>query len=109
MGLISLGHSICEAADGNEALAQFDAVGEVDLVITDVVMPGKDGIETLVELRKRHKNLKVLVISCGGQVGAPTYPRKTRILGANRILEKPFKLPDLQEAVSELLASRPSA
>jgi CheY-like chemotaxis protein len=75
LGLTSLGHTICEAADGNEALAQFDAVGQVDLVITDVVMAGKDGIETLVELRKRRKDLKVLVISGGGQVGASTYLR----------------------------------
>jgi len=109
LGLVSLGHSICEAADGNEALAQFDAEGGVDLVITDVVMAGKDGIETLVELRKRHKSLKVLVISGGGQVGASTYLRMAGILGANRTLEKPFTLPDLQAAVTEMLAGSPSA
>ncbi len=109
LGLASLGHSICEAADGNEALAQFDAVGEVDLVITDVVMAGKDGIETLVELRKRRKDLKVLVISGGGQVGASTYLRMAGILGANRTLEKPFTLPDLQSAVTEMLAEAPAA
>jgi len=105
LGLTSLGHTICEAADGNEALAQFDAVGQVDLVITDVVMAGKDGIETLVDLRKRRKDLKVLVISGGGQVSASTYLRMAGILGANRTLEKPFTLPDLQAAVTEMLAA----
>lgn len=99
----AIGHSVCEAGDGNEAVAQFEALNAVDLVITDVVMAGKDGIETLVELRRRRKDLKIIVISGGGQVGASTYLRMARILGANKTLEKPFTLTDLQTLVTELL------
>lgn len=101
--LEALGHTVNEAADGNEALVQFDAIGGIDLVITDVVMAGKDGIEILMDLRRRHKDLKILVISGGGQVGALTYLRMAGTLGANRTLEKPFTLTDLQVAVTGLL------
>lgn len=99
----AIGHSVCEAADGNEAVAQFEALHSVELVITDVVMAGKDGIETLVELRRRRKDLKIIVMSGGGQVGASTYLRMAGILGANKTLEKPFTLTDLQTVVTELL------
>jgi CheY-like chemotaxis protein len=97
------GHSVCEAEDGNEAVAQYEALSFVGLVITDIVMAGKDGIETIVELRRRRKDLKILVISGGGQVGASTYLRMAGILGANMTLEKPFSAADLKAAVDHLL------
>jgi CheY-like chemotaxis protein len=105
LGLASSGHSICEAADGDGALAQFDAVGEVDPVITDVVMAGKDGIERPEEVRKRREDPKAFVISGGGQVGASNYLRMAGILGANRTLEKPFTSPDLRVAAAETLVA----
>lgn len=103
LALEALGHSVTEAGDGYEAVAQYEALGAVDLVITDIVMAGKDGIETIVELRRRRKDLKILVISGGGQVGASTYLRMAGILGASKTLEKPFTMTDLHQAVKELL------
>ena len=100
------GHQVLEAPDGVEALRGFDP-GVVDLVITDVFMPEKDGIEVIVELHRRHPNAPVLAISGGSSHGEiAVFLDSAEILGAARTLEKPFSGAQLLEKVQELLASR---
>ncbi len=71
-----------------------------DLVITDVIMPGKDGIEITLELRKTLPTLPVVVMTGGGHLDASYYLKMARGLGAKGILQKPFSNEQLLMTVS---------
>jgi CheY-like chemotaxis protein len=96
------GHTVVTAANGFKALAAVDA-GVFDLVITDIIMPGKEGIETIIELRRRHPLLKIIAMSGGGRVGAMSYLELAEKLGAIHTLEKPFNEAVLLEAIDTVL------
>ncbi len=102
--LEKLGHAVIEAADGDEGLAQF-ARGGADLVLTDLIMPGKEGLETIQEFRRSHPQVKIIAMSGGARVGANDYLNVARRFGADRILAKPFSSAELQEAIA--IASGP--
>ena len=108
--LAEFGHTVIEASNGVEGLKKFPAEG-VDLVITDMVMPEKEGIEVITELRKRHPQLKIIAISGGGRIGPGDYLRIAKFLGAAKILAKPFSSLELMLAVDALLlpATEPPA
>jgi CheY-like chemotaxis protein len=96
------GHTVVTATDGFKALATIEA-GSFDLVITDIIMPNKEGIETIMELRRRHPLLKVIAMSGGGRVGAMSYLELAGKLGAVHTLEKPFNGAALLEAIDTAL------
>ena len=96
------GHTVVTATNGFKALSAVDA-GVFDLVITDIIMPGKEGLETIIELRRRHPLLKVIAMSGGGRVGALSYLELAEKLGAIHTLEKPFTGAVLMEAVTTAL------
>lgn len=106
--LAEFGHTVIEARNGIEGLASFPADG-VDLVITDIVMPGKEGIEVITELRRLHPQLKILAISGGGRVGSKDYLSIATFLGAAKVLAKPFTAQELVAAINELLPPPVSA
>jgi len=96
------GHRVTLAAEGNAGLAALKT-GAFDLVITDLIMPGKEGIETIIELRHRAPQLKIIAMSGGGQ-GRPTnYLAMAGKLGARRTLAKPFSVPFLTATITEVL------
>jgi len=97
------GHVIEQAGDGTEGLARL-AQRAPDLVITDVFMPGRDGIETLIHLRKAFPKLKVIVMSGGDSTGLLNLLPDAELLGANWTLHKPFKREELEQAVAHLLS-----
>lgn len=103
--LVHFGHAVTEAANGREGLALFvdTGSGAHDLVITDIVMPEHDGLEFLIELRKRRNVTKVIAMSGGGRMSAADYLHNARLLGANRVLAKPFSNEVLLAAIGELL------
>jgi len=74
-----------------------------DLVITDIVMPEKEGIETIMELRRDFHAVKIIAMSGGGKIGPGTYLEMAGHLGAGRTLEKPFQQSELVDAVRGLL------
>ena len=96
------GHNVRVVEDGADGI---DSIAESapDLVITDVFMPGQDGIETLLELRKAFPKLKVIVMSGGDSSGVMNLLEDAKLLGANRTLPKPFKPEELMEAVDTVL------
>ena len=96
------GHDVLAAKDGNEGLAAYRK-SSVDLVITDILMPDKEGIQTIMELRREFPDVKIIAISGGGAVGPDTYLAMARELGADRTLSKPFTMATLSEMVKELL------
>jgi CheY-like chemotaxis protein len=100
--LENAGYTVVTATDGHKALAVVDS-GNFDLVITDIIMPGKEGLETIMELRRRYPLLKVIAMSGGGRVGAWSYLELAEKLGAIHTLEKPFNEAVLLEAVTTAL------
>jgi hypothetical protein len=96
------GYEVIEAADGKQALKQARA-GGVDLVITDIIMPEQDGIETIQALRKEMPGIGIIAIS--GRFEAP-YLKMAEMLGADAVLPKPVGIELLLARVAEVLASR---
>ncbi len=98
--LETAGHEVACAGNGKEGLAKFSAQ-PADLVITDLIMPGTEGMETILKLRAAAPDVKILAIS-----GAPKewmILKMAEYNGANKTLAKPFKLDELTGAVETLL------
>lgn len=98
------GYQVVEAEEGGQGLALF-ARGGADLVITDLIMPGKEGMETILELRQAHPDLKIIAMSGGGRVRAAEYLPVAATAGANLTIEKPFSFMNLIQSIQELLES----
>jgi CheY-like chemotaxis protein len=97
------GHEVIEAENGLVGLRRF-AEFEPDLVICDIIMPEKEGIETIAELRRNNPNLLILAISGGGRMKKLSYLEIAGQLGANDILPKPFGSHDILRKVEALSA-----
>lgn len=100
--LSNIGYSVDLAEDGNRALAVL-AADDFDLVLSDVRMPGMDGIELLRNIGELHKQTGVLMLSACEDVGMAVQAMK---LGALDYLSKPFRIADLDAAVRTGLARR---
>lgn len=96
------GHVVSEASDGIEAISEIDCK-TIDLVITDILMPGLDGIGLLLALKARCPSMRVLCISGGGRDQQMLYLEFARKLGAHLILAKPFTPKELERAVATAL------
>lgn len=101
-GFQGLGHTVHEASNGFNGITAFDLVSP-NLVIVDVFMPGMDGIEVLFEIRRRDRNVPVIMISGGGRGVYLQFLKMTLEFGANHIIEKPFLLVDLVATAMELM------
>ena len=102
-GLERLGYQVATACNGVDAARRLEEELPEAMVL-DVVMPVQDGIETLMEVRRRNLDLKVIVVSGGGRITSMDYLGAARLLGANRVLEKPFTLEELDLAIRGVLA-----
>jgi len=102
--LTHFGYEVIEARNGLEGLGKYNS-GGADLVITDIVMPEKEGLEVLMELGHHRPPVKVIAMSGGGRVSAANYLQSASLLGAARVLGKPFSNQDLLAAINEVLAS----
>jgi len=90
------------ADSGRTGLASFRREG-ADLVVTDIVMPDVEGIETIREIRRIDPSVPVIACSGGGRIGPESYLDLALRMGASRIFEKPLQLSGLLAAVRELL------
>jgi DNA-binding NtrC family response regulator len=102
--LVCAGHAVSDAANGRQALKQI-AEKAFDLVVTDLLMPEMDGLETIFAIHRAHPCLPIIAMSGGGMGSAHTYLNAARLGGAGRILEKPFANSELLRAVDELLCT----
>lgn len=102
------GHAVDEAENGARAIERI-AQGRVDLVITDLIMPEKEGIETIMEVRQRNPEVRIIAMSGGGRLGPDSYLDTAQRLGADRSLAKPFQRHMLVNLVSEVLAVKREA
>jgi DNA-binding response OmpR family regulator len=97
------GYHVLEAADGRSGIRQLEATFP-DLVITDIVMPGQEGISTIMEIRKKNQGARIIAMSGGGSAGPGDYLHMAQKLGADRVFMKPLDLPALLTAVRTLLS-----
>lgn len=96
-------YQVIEARDGEEALQKF-AVNNVDLVISDIIMPNMDGVEFVSRLRDSFPAIPILTISGGSRVVSARFGLDSALLsGANDSLTKPFNAKQLLEKVQKLL------
>lgn len=95
-------NNIEEAADGDIGMKLFRQ-HPFDLVLTDIVMSGKEGIEIIMELTRDYPGIKIIAMSGGGKIGPESYLEMAMHLGANRTLAKPFQQSELVDTVRELL------
>jgi CheY-like chemotaxis protein len=93
-----LGCRVTEAEDGDDALAKYKK-DPADVVLTDMVMPGMDGVETIRAFRKRHPEVRVVAMSGGAMAGAVLYLNLAIQLGAAAVLPKPFSVEELTRAL----------
>lgn len=96
------GYEIDLASNGEEGLRLFRNTPS-DLVITDIIMPEKEGLETIREMRKMQPKTKIIAMSGGGKISADNYLETAKIFGASRIIEKPFTQQAMVSTVKELL------
>jgi CheY-like chemotaxis protein len=100
------GHEVIAAANGEEGLELFQRQA-FDLVVTDLIMPKKDGRETIAALRRLRPGLKIIAMYGGGRLRGSSSPVTAESLGADRLLAKPLTLAELQAAVADVLKLAP--
>lgn len=89
------GYRVLQAANGVEGLKVF-AREHIDLVICDIIMPEKEGIETIGEIRCKNRTVKIIAMSGGGRMGSGGFLDMAMRLGADHTLAKPFDREDLK-------------
>ncbi|MCP4108457.1 MAG: response regulator [Desulfobacteraceae bacterium] len=96
------GFEVVEAPDGKEALKVFRQE-QTDLVITDIIMPEQEGLETIIKLRKEFPEVKIIAMSGGGIIEPEPYLNMAEKVGALRTFTKPVNRKELLEKVREVL------
>jgi len=104
--LVSAGHEVEVAEDGGGGIA-IQRESPVDLVITDILMPEKEGIETIRDLKEEYPELKIIAMSgAGARLKGTSHLSAAKELGAHAVLRKPFTPDALLDVVEDALASR---
>jgi len=98
------GHEVVMAEDGLRGMAAFRKE-RPDVVITDIIMPEQEGIQTIKQIRLEMRDAKIIAISGGGRVGNADFLSMAQKLGANEILAKPFLPEELMGRVQNCLAA----
>ncbi|MBK8128254.1 MAG: response regulator [bacterium] len=92
------------AVNGHQGMAQFRA-NPAQLVITDIIMPEQEGIETIRQLKTEFPDVPVIAMSGGGRIGPSDYLSMAKLLGAAYTLSKPFDRTQLLIAVRDVLGA----
>lgn len=97
------GYQVSQARDGMEALRLWRDTGG-DLVITDLHMPEKNGIEMIIEILSHSPDTRIIAMSGGGQTRQLDLLGNATLLGAVHTIEKPFTLNEMMDTVRRALA-----
>ena len=96
------GFDVLVAENGKIAM-QMQSRQPADLVITDLIMPEQEGLETISRLKKDYAGIKIIAISGGGRIGPEAYLPAALELGADLVFSKPFDVQEVVNSVKELL------
>lgn len=98
------GYEVDLSTNGIEGLENFKK-NTPDLVISDIIMPEKEGLGTIREMKQLSPDLKIIAVSGGGRASADDYLHTAKLFGADRIFQKPFNQAEIVGAVRELLGN----
>ncbi len=96
------GYQVITAKDGKEGVRIFESAA-IDLVITDLIMPEQEGIETIIALKQKNTQVKIIAISGDGKVNSISYLDMATKLGAQRAFTKPVDRKELIASIQLLL------
>ena len=96
------GYEVVEAHEGAEGLRFYHEHGS-DLIITDLIMPEKEGLEIIQEIRRHDPETKIIAMSGGGRHGPYDYLKIAKTFGARQVLAKPFSRQEILTAVEQVL------
>ncbi|MEN6445213.1 MAG: response regulator [Candidatus Cloacimonas sp.] len=102
--LKNAGYFVQQAGDGNQAIEICDEFNP-DLVLTDIIMPNKEGLETIQDLMASKPNIKIIAMSGGSKYGPSSYLPLAKELGAKAVLQKPFMRDEMIKVIEEVLSS----
>ena len=100
--LTDAGHRVTCAANGRDAIAKMSEQA-FELVLTDVIMPEKDGMQVITEARRKHPGIRIVAMSGGGHIPREQYLKIATGLGAHAVLEKPFTNQELADVIGAVL------
>jgi YesN/AraC family two-component response regulator len=96
------GYEVDLASNGREGMELFQKES-ADLVITVIIMPDREGLELIIEMKKKRPGLKIIAISGGGRISPDSYLECATHFGAEKVFQKPFRQKELISAVRELV------
>ncbi len=99
------GYYVMVASDG-DAVLELAKERKVDALITDIIMPGKEGIETIMEVRELYPEVKVVAMSGGGQKGNEDFLKSAEMVGAHYTIAKPFEPDDFIKVLKKALNAK---
>lgn len=102
------GHDVTCTTD-SRAAARILKEQAFEVVITDMLMPDKDGLEVMADLRRHHPEVRIIASSGGGRVSSDSYLHIARKSGAHALLSKPFTLKELLSCIEEAFQTLPVA
>ena len=102
--LTRAGYDVVEAADGAAGM-ELQRREPSDLIITDIFMPGVDGLQTIRQLKKEGSGVRIIAVSGGDRTGTVDLKEHARLMGAFKVLAKPFEMDDVLAAVKEALGA----
>ena len=95
------GYEVVTATDGRRAMAIFREE-RPDVVITDLIMPEQEGIDTIIQIRRERPGVKIIAISGGGRIRNIDFLEMAQSLGASEVLAKPFEVDELLSCLIRL-------
>ena len=95
-------YTVFEADNGKTGLMILQIQHDISVIITDLIMPEMEGIETIIEVRQKYPAIKILAISGGGKVSPENYLVLANAFGANNTLKKPFSRQELIKVIGNL-------
>lgn len=93
---------VIEAKNGNQGVAMYKQENP-DIVITDILMPDKEGLETITEIRACNAKVKIVAMSGGGNTKNMSFLKMAQKVGADQVINKPFKADEIPTLVADLL------
>ncbi|MET1255149.1 response regulator [Aliikangiella maris] len=98
-------HDVLLAQDGALALEYFEFHAP-DLMITDILMPNKEGLELISEIREKFPGVKIIAYSGGGSANPESYLEFAKGMGADKVFTKPVPLASLRQEIQSLLGGQ---
>jgi YesN/AraC family two-component response regulator len=98
------GFAVATASNGAEAVALFKSDLKVDLLITDIIMPEKDGIELILYTKSKVPGCKIIAVSGGGRISPEDYLLMAKGFKVNDTIQKPFAFSELDAKIKKIFA-----